>query len=122
MLKEGGKIQDGRFENSVAQISAYTHGINEIPTATPMFPGSGDTYRLLGIQFHVWSCWNTKMTTINWKKIGNYVYLSSYIYDSNKIPTATPLFLGSGNTDTLLGILSYVRVCWKSKMGAINRK
>jgi len=40
------EIQDGGFENSVAQISADTHDSNEIPTATPMFPGSDNTYRL----------------------------------------------------------------------------
>jgi len=46
------EIQDGGFESSVAQISVYTHDGNEIPTATPMFPWSGNTDRLLGIRFH----------------------------------------------------------------------
>jgi len=32
-------MQDGGFENSVAQISADKHDSNEIPTATPMFLG-----------------------------------------------------------------------------------
>jgi len=46
----------GGFENSVAQISAYTHDSNEIPTATPMFPGLGNTYRLkLGIRVPAWA-------------------------------------------------------------------
>jgi len=61
------------------------------------------------------------MAAINRKYIVYYVYLSSY-FDSNKIPTATPMFLGSDNKDRLLGILSYVWVCRKSKMMAINRK
>jgi len=51
------EIQDGGFENSVAQISAYnTHDSNEIPTATPMFPGSGNTVKLLGILSYAWAC------------------------------------------------------------------
>jgi len=36
-------------ENSVAHISACIHDSNEIPMATPMFPGSGNMDRLLGI-------------------------------------------------------------------------
>jgi len=47
--KRKSEIQDGGFENSVAQISAYAHDSNEIPTALPMFPGSGNTYKLLEI-------------------------------------------------------------------------
>jgi len=45
-LASGGqkfKMADGGFENSFVQISAFTHDSNEIPTATPMFPGSGNT-------------------------------------------------------------------------------
>jgi len=61
------EIHDGGFENSVAQISAYTHDRNEIPTATPIFSGSGNTERLLGIQFYVWARWKSKMTAINRK-------------------------------------------------------
>jgi len=54
--KRKSEIQDGGFENSVAQFSAYTRDINEIITATAMFPGSpgsGDTEKLLGTQFYV---------------------------------------------------------------------
>jgi len=36
------------------------------------------------------------------------MYISARIHDSNEIPTVTPMFPGSGNTDRLLGILSYV--------------
>jgi len=36
------------------------------------------------------------MAAINRKWIGNYVY---QLHDSNEIPKATPMFLGSGNTD-----------------------
>jgi len=54
------------------------HDRNEIPTATPMFPGSGNTDRLLGMLSYVRVCHKAKMATINRKWIGNYVYLSSY--------------------------------------------
>ena len=49
-------------------------------------------------------------------------YISAFNHDSNEIPTAIPMFAGSGNTERLVGILSEVRVCRKSKMAAINRK
>jgi len=69
--KRKSEIQDGGFEILVAQISAYTHGSNENPTATPMFPGSGNTDRLLGIRYCVWACRKSKMAAINRKLIGN---------------------------------------------------
>jgi len=47
--KRTSEFQDGGFENAVAQISGDTHDSNVIPMATPMFPGSGNTDRLLGI-------------------------------------------------------------------------
>jgi len=37
--KQKSEIQDGSFENSVAQISTYTQDSNEIPMATPYFQG-----------------------------------------------------------------------------------
>jgi len=43
-------------ENSVAQISAYTHDSSEIQRAKTIFPGSGNTERLLRIQSYVWAC------------------------------------------------------------------
>jgi len=61
------EIQDGGFENSVAQISAYTHDSNEIPTATPIFPWSSNTDRILRILYYVWACRKSKMTAINRK-------------------------------------------------------
>jgi len=64
--KRKSEIQDGGFENSVAQISAYTND-KEIPTATLMFPGSGNTDRLLWILSYVWACWKSKMVAINRK-------------------------------------------------------
>jgi len=48
--------------------------------------------------------------------------IQASIHDSNEIPTAIPMFLGLGNTERLVGILSDVWVCRKSKMAAINRK
>jgi len=46
----------------------------------------------------------------------------SMLHDSNEIPTDKPMFFGLGNTERLVGILSDVWVCRKSKMAAINRK
>jgi len=60
-------MQDSGFENSVAQISADTRDSNEIPTATPMFPGSGNTDKLLGILSYVWACRKSKMAAIHRK-------------------------------------------------------
>jgi len=65
--KRKSEIQDGSFENAVAQISAYKHDINEIPTATPMFRGSGNMVRLRGIVSYVWLCHKSKMAAINRK-------------------------------------------------------
>jgi len=41
--KRKSDIQDGGFENSVAQISADIYVSNEIPTSTPIFLRSGNT-------------------------------------------------------------------------------
>ena len=49
-------------------------------------------------------------------------YISAFIHDSNKISTAIPMYSGSSNTERLVGILSDVRVCRKSRMAAINWK
>jgi len=58
LSKRKSEIQDGGFEkNSVVQISAYTHDSNEIPMATPMFPGPDNTVRLLGIMSYVNQRW-----------------------------------------------------------------
>jgi len=67
---------------------------NEIPTTTPMIPGSGSTCRLLGIRFITESRQENKCITAR-------------IHDINEIPMAIPMFPGSGNTERLLGILSY---------------
>jgi len=39
--KRKSEIQDDSFENLVAQILADKPDCNEMPTSTPMFPGSG---------------------------------------------------------------------------------
>ena len=39
-----------------------------------------------------------------------------------EIPTSIPMFPGSSNTERLVGILSDVKVCRKSKMAADNRR
>jgi len=65
--KRKSETQDGGLANSVAQISARIRDSNEIATATPMFPGLGNTDRLLGILSHVWVCWKSEMAAINRK-------------------------------------------------------
>jgi len=71
--------------------------------------------------FAVWVRCKAKMAPVSGKKIRNYVYLSRK-HDSNEIPTAIPMFSGSGNSDRLLGILLYVWVCCKSKTATNNRQ
>jgi len=48
-------------------ILASTHNSNEIPTGIPMFFGSGNTERLVGILPDVWVCPKSKMAAINRK-------------------------------------------------------
>jgi len=48
----------------ITYISARIHDSNGIPNATPMFPGSGNTDRLLEMLFYVWECRQTKMAAI----------------------------------------------------------
>ena len=43
-----------------------------------MLSESGNTERLVGILSNVWVYGKSKMAAINWKLIGNNVYLSSY--------------------------------------------
>ena len=58
--------------------SAFSHDSNEIPTTIPMFSGSGNMKRLVGILSDVWTSRKSEMAAINWNYIGNNVYLSSY--------------------------------------------
>jgi len=58
---------------------------------------------------------------MNQKYVYN-TYIFAAIPDSNKIPTAIPMFLGSGNMTRLGRILSDVWVSGESKMAAINRE
>jgi len=51
----------------ITYISTRTHDSNEIPTATPMIPASGNAQRLLRIQFYTPACWKSKMSAINRK-------------------------------------------------------
>jgi len=48
--------------------------------------------------------------------------MSACAHDSNKFPTAIPMFLRSSNMTALVQRLSYVRVIGISKMAAFNRK
>ena len=66
-----------------------------------MFSGSGDTERLVGKLPNVRVCRKSKMAAINWKCIGNNVYLS-FIHVNNKIPMALLMFSGSGYMTRLL--------------------
>ena len=58
------EIQDSGFENAVAQISACISN-SEIPMAIPMFPGSGNTIRLLWRLPDMWIKGGVKMAAIN---------------------------------------------------------
>ena len=49
-------------------------------------------------------------------------YISAFSHESNEILTVIPMYSRSGKMETLVGILSDVRVCRKSKMAAINWK
>ena len=104
----------------VSRTSAYIHDSNKIPTAKPCFRTRA-----------------TQKTSINcptpayvgnqrWRPLtgsrNDITYISASIHDSNEISTAMPVFSGSNKTDRLVGILSHVRICRKSKMVAINRK
>jgi len=52
----------------------------------------------------------------------SYMEYEASMHDSNEIPTATPMFFGSGNMERLVVILSDGLVCRTSKMVVINRK
>ena len=84
-----------------------------------MFSGSGNVERLMGILFDVRVCRKSKMAAINRKYVGN---ISACIHDSKEIPTAIPMFLGSGYMIRLLRVLFDVRICENSKMAVWNRK
>jgi len=51
----------------IMYISARIHDSNGIPTVTPMFPGSDNRHRLLGILFYVCVCHKLKVAAVNWK-------------------------------------------------------
>jgi len=80
---------------------ARIHDSNEIPTATPMFPESGNTDTLLEYCPMPWRVrkhrWRPLTGSID-RKLR--ICQSARIHDSNDIPTATPVFPGSGNTGT----------------------
>ena len=66
-----------RKQFHITYISAYIHDSDEIPTAIPMFSGSGNTLKLVGIRSNVWECRKQKMVAINREQIGNNVFLDS---------------------------------------------
>ena len=92
-------------------IYACIHDSNEIPTALPMFLGSGNIERLVRKLSDVWVCWKSKMVAMNRKCIRDKSNISTCTHDSNGIQTAVPMFLGLGNTGRLLRILPGVWVC-----------
>jgi len=47
--------------------SARIHDSNEIATATPIFPGLDNRFRLLGILSYVWVCRKSNTAAINRK-------------------------------------------------------
>ena len=67
----------------------------------------------------VWVSRKSKMAAII-RNRNDITYISASIRDGNEISTAIPMFSGSGNTKILVGILSDVRVCPKSKMAQLT--
>ena len=61
------------------------------------------------------------MAVLNWKCIV-ITYISARMHDSKEFSTAILMFSASGNTGTLMGILSDVWVSLKVNMAAIMRK
>ena len=61
--------------SEITYISARMHDSNEIPTATLMFSRRGNTERLVGMLSDVWVCRSSVLVAIDWKLIGNNVYL-----------------------------------------------
>jgi len=59
------EIQDGGFENSVAQISPDTHDSNEIPTAIPTFLESGQHGKITVNTALCLVCRKSNMSVIN---------------------------------------------------------
>jgi len=67
-------------------ISARIHDSNEIPTAKPMIPWSGNTYRLLGMLPYVWVSRKLKMAAIN-RKFPIHFRLMAAIFDFQQAQT-----------------------------------
>ena len=86
-----GQIQDGGIQTSNACVSASRQDINEIPTAMPMFSGSGFPLGLI-----TWPCDQTGSGRIQdggWHSL--IACFSAAGQDSDNILTAEPMFFGS---------------------------
>jgi len=102
------EIQDGGGQNGNTcihirtwNISASIHDSNEIQTASPMFWGSDNTERLVGILSDVWVCRKSKMRPLTGNRY-EITYISVHTHDSNEISTATPTFSRFSNSVVLV--------------------
>ena len=82
-----------------------------------MFSGSGITERQLRILSDVWVCRESKMVPLI-GSINDITYVSASIHNNNKIPTAIPMFSGSGYKIRLMWRLLDMWICEESKDGA----
>ena len=82
-----------------------------------MYSGPGNMERQVAILSDVWVYRKLKMAAITGSK-KDITYISASMHDSNKVPTAKPMFSGSSYTFRLLRRLPDVRICEKSKMVA----
>ena len=105
----------------ITQISASTHDCREIPTAVAMFSRSRYT---TGLQKDCPTCGfvrNQWRWPVTWSR-DDITHISACIHDSNGIPTAIPMFSGSGNKTRLLRKLIGVWICQESMMANIFRR
>ena len=64
-LNRKGEIQDGGLQNRMNLYLSLRRKVrNEIPSAMPMFSGSGNTEKLVGILSNVWVCRKSKIAVI----------------------------------------------------------
>ena len=94
-----GGLQTGTTHNHACRQDS-----NEIPTATPMFSGTGNPMTLTWKLSDVTGSQKSKMAADK----PEIHHILACRQDSNEIPTATPMFSGTGNSMTLTWKLSDV--------------
>ena len=84
-------------KNDITYSSASIHHSHEIPTAVPMFSGSGNKARLLRRLLDAWICWESKMVHINLR-------LTDAIFKLHLIHTSGSLCVRSVSSPTLADV------------------